>query len=447
MEHLVDSTDVPKKLQEFFRASSSATLSKSRATAYFVLREDLDAIKAEYEQLVKSKDKKALKEWTKEKQEMVDRRRKENNILTRFFEDMETGRQKEQAQTSKAHFSALEFEVKLQPRPPLDAVLTSTVTYQAPFPSFNQTLKWSVFQSLYETDSTVAEMEETFKEHREEIKAHITEWQSGIHGYFLGLLRQGNSLQPTTGIPDPSPDLSDDLKLLLRADVLFLNTSAFYFERKTPLTYDALSPRGEMILSYGYQSYWNSNSGALPDLRHIVLYAEAHEVARTLLADMGIPNASCLEMKVYESNLVCGRCHDTGRKSWAELVQHYVQANELYAAVQTDSASLSETGITYNNVHDPAQTELPMVIHTPTRVVHAQSGTKSHRLCVCVLCEKLPVKNRVVIRKSPVLQHLRDVHGIVDPMTGEHYRQHDTLGCGPPGTEDSDSDDGTAKKE
>ncbi|CAE6436703.1 unnamed protein product [Rhizoctonia solani] len=518
-EHLVYGADVPRELDELLHWSSKLKPPKGRLGDY-TLRADYEAIKVEHKQ-IKAKSKKAVKEWTKEKEVINGRRQNEAAALTRFMEAMEMDRQSEQADTSKARWKEIQRRLRemgwepkdmdftnawstktrqwrtivVQPKPitdrvwahlipklvplleinrnerlrvesrarkrtrgdhlkglmdslkrmdysafkleanlrlplPGDAYATTTVTYQAPFPTFLQALTWPVLNSLYETDVSITDMNESFEQQREGIKTQITEWQSYIQGYFMGLLdAQGEGLQPATGVDHPN--LSDDLKCLLRADVLFRSLSSNH-ERNTPLNYDSLWTFGTLLSSSACQSSGSSSSSWLPHLDHLVLYPEAQVVARVLLADMGIPDASCLEMQGYQTNFVCGRCHDANFWSWAGLVQHYVQANELYNNMQKTSP---ET--TYKHVHDPLYTDRPMVIHDSPSV---KSGAGPIRWRICMLCEALPVKNQVGADKARIIQHVVDVHDIAEPVMGKHYRRDPTVRSGLPKAEDSDSD-------
>ncbi|EUC60909.1 hypothetical protein RSOL_375540 [Rhizoctonia solani AG-3 Rhs1AP] len=301
--------------------------------------------------------------------------------------------------------STLELKVKLRLPLSKDTYSTTAVTYQEPFPDFNQVSKWPILSKMRETDVSIADMENCFQKQQEDIKEQIAEWQSYIPEYFVELLdAQGKCSQPATGVDHP--DLSNDLKRLLRADVLFCNSSCFYGP-KEPLTYDDIFSSGLLIPSSGHQS-----SGGLPYLGNTVLYPEAQEVARLLLVDMGIPNASCLEMQAYKSKFACGRCHDARLGSWTGLVRHYVEANELYADIQK-----ANSGITYNHVHDPLYTERPMTIYRPPKVPHSALNQRRE----CMLCEALPVKNRVSASKAKIIQHLVEVHDVAEPVAGEHY--------------------------
>ncbi|CAE6465802.1 unnamed protein product [Rhizoctonia solani] len=248
-------------------------------------------------------------------------------------------------------------------------------------------------------------MEQVLKQHHTEITSLLIESRARIHTHLIDLIRQTyGDLPPAEGINHP--ELTDDLKIALRADILFYNSATRYGD-KSPMTYAALSPYGGVVQPYHYT--W---ADPKPSLGHIALHPKARAMARSLLADMNIPDASCFEMQAY-SRLACGRCHNATSQSWVQLIQHYLEANELYAKIQKTGLD----GITYNNVHDPAHCDNPMVL-TPSNPM--PYGVKRG---VCLVCEQLPIKTWAAASKSLILRHLVDVHGIVEPVRGEHYRR------------------------
>ncbi|CAE6454578.1 unnamed protein product [Rhizoctonia solani] len=325
--------------------------------------------------------------------------------------------------------SKLRFDFQRQVSSSPGPKTTTTVFLQAPFPDFTYTLEWPVVKNLYETDSSATEMQTKFEEHQEEIESLITEWQNKIQTHFADLVRdgpevQGDILQPTTIVwandSDPFAGMSDDLKLLLRADTLFYKTTMPLI-LKRPLAYDTIIRTEGLMGRYNSLSTGLTSTSTTPKLDHIRLYTEAQEMARSLLADMGKPGASYVEMKGVGTDFTCGRCHVAEPKTWEELVQHYIQQKQLFGNIQQHASSSSQVGITYNNIHDPAlYTDRPMVKYYSTTVLEdAGSGTGSRQ--VCQLCEKIPDVNKMVGSKSEILGHLRDVHGVAEPKVDEHY--------------------------
>lgn len=121
------------------------------------------------------------------------------------------------------------------------------VSHRRLFPLVIDLLEYPIIKSLEETDVPASEMERHLEGHREEIKAHLLKWRVQTEGLLAELLRQGrvsDGLEKAAPVPklpvqksEPNPfnGVSDDLKLLLRADSLFESGDA---SDETPYTYD-----------------------------------------------------------------------------------------------------------------------------------------------------------------------------------------------------------------
>lgn len=303
---------------------------------------------------------------------------------------------------------------------------TIGITYREPFPDFVHTLNWPLVKDLYETDRSEEEMEARFVEKQDEIKGLVRKWQNQIQSQLANRLRdeytsQGGIVRPTIAIINEDPNeltnVSDDLKLLLRADSLFRKTTSCNL--KQPYLYGTiLSAEGLAGSSSTHHAVFHR---ATANLDHFHWYPEAHEAARDLLADMGIPDASYPEMEGLGSRFVCGRCREAHDRDWKGIVQHYVEQKELYSKIQEHIAR-SDSGIIYSNIHDPALlVNQPMVVDRAVKSFGALSETEIGWLQICRVCEMIPVAGKVIARESDILKHLLDVHGITEPQVNEHY--------------------------
>ncbi|KAG8683542.1 hypothetical protein FRC11_013439 [Ceratobasidium sp. 423] len=283
-------------------------------------------------------------------------------------------------------------------------------------------------------------MEAKLEQHRGEIEGYMTEWKNHVQSHFIKLAREGPKvgkkiLQSTLIAHDKKSDpftkLSDDVKRLLRADSFFSTTSQFGSDRS--LTYGSILKVEGLIGAH--KSTLPVVARAPPSLDQVRWHAEAHKAARELLRSMGRPNASYLEM-TGKSIYSCGRCHDTGAKTWEQMVQHYVQEKQTHARIQEDIRS-ANSNVTYNNIHDPKlRTKQPLVRYSGAKATNESEPFE------CRVCPESPILQEVITSEAQVLKHLLDVHGIAKPEPEEHY--------GPQITEESewyesgyyDSDDG-----
>lgn len=324
--------------------------------------------------------------------------------------------------------------LELMARKPVTQFLRRTprvhFTYREPFPNFGHFLSWPVIRELYEADLPAEEMEAKFEQRRPEIEVLITKWKNRIQTHLVGLLRDGYETKgevprPVIAVLNESSlsNVSDDLKLLLRADSLFYTTTSTDSPKK-PMTYGT-------ILSTEGLIDWNSTRGAAltqeaPNLDHIRWHPEAHAIARRILADMKRPDISCLEMKAVGAVFVCGRCHDYEYRNWEGMVQHYLEENQGYAQIQDDLSLLAQKGITFNDVHDPnSLRDQPLMTDYASKPSESLVEIDSEGSLLCQVCEMIPAARRVVTSNDVMAKHLLEVHGITKPKVDKHYVLHD----------------------
>lgn len=204
---------------------------------------------------------------------------------------------------------------------------TIEILHHRPFPLITDLLEYPAIRSLEETDALDSDTDTRLEEYREAIEAHVLKWRIDIENYLAGLIRQGRASDGLEPAP-PAPTLfsrnsnsnlldgfSDDLKLLLRADSIFTTDSGF------PFTYDRLL------------ASTHSDESGRPiqrpvDFSGFKRHERAQEVARALLAGIGQPDASFLELRSDEERLFkCGGCQCRLRHPWEDLVSTFLVAH------------------------------------------------------------------------------------------------------------------------
>lgn len=205
---------------------------------------------------------------------------------------------------------------------------TVEIVHGGIFPDFVDALEWPIIENLYETDVPISEMNTRFEEYQNnnEIGTLIAEWQARVEGHMAELLRKGRVsdglpkevAEPTLPVaesaPNPLRHLSDDQKMLYRAD------SFFEPIKGTPLSPACLFDK---VVSSGYLFNYKGSMRPVKgsfDVTAVKRNADAQAAARILLAALGKPDASFLEMKCPEQGYSCGRCHDSSTKTWEEMV-------------------------------------------------------------------------------------------------------------------------------
>lgn len=210
---------------------------------------------------------------------------------------------------------------------------TVEISHRGVFPDFVDALEWPVFKDLYEIDLPIADMLAHFEEHREEIYTLISEWKTRVEGRMAEVLRKGRE---SDGLPKEAPDpilpveesdlnpfqdLSDDQKILYRADSFFESLKG--------------KPQGagsffDTVVSSGYPVHFIGFSmRSVKDPLNLVALqrnADAQAAARVLLTALGKPNACFLEMKIAGQMFACGRCHEGSPRTWEEMVRLLVRS-------------------------------------------------------------------------------------------------------------------------
>lgn len=245
-----------------------------------------------------------------------------------------------------------------------------------PFPTTAEILTWPMIKEIVEVDRPVEELEDVFNQSRDEIDQAISDWRAKVDqdvletwhrepgessssnaGGSKGKRRAGkNSTRQVRGVPinrtrtrrrsskgkerasfnydltcgtslpettimyrkpdgtttEDVDELSDEMRLLFRADTLFVP----YFR---PPFYPDLLPGH-------YNSFISSDRGVIPDLGRIWNPAELKRdgrgsaTARALLELLGIPDATYPQMKAVDQGFVCQRCSYRLPHSWGDIV-------------------------------------------------------------------------------------------------------------------------------
>ncbi|KAF8600706.1 hypothetical protein BDV93DRAFT_525280 [Ceratobasidium sp. AG-I] len=314
----------------------------------------------------------------------------------------------------------------MNPTPSSIAVLHAPivrVSHQRLFPLTVDLLEHPIMKSLDETDETALETEARFQEHREEIDSHILEWRLKIEGHMAELLRKGRKADGLEQVapapvlpvkesePNPFDNISEDLKILLRADSLFEADCSL----STPVNYNTL------LAAPNFSVYSVPRERPL-DLARYKRHAEAQQLARILLAGMGKPDASFLELKSVGPRFMCGRCHSDSVFEWEEIVAHYIAEKRAWERIHARLPEAEKLGITFKNVHAfDAETDRPL-----TKIVNMQqyanyvSGQGSSNF-KCLLCIKVGGLPDVRDSVNRIVDHVSQVHGIANPEEAEHY--------------------------
>ncbi|KAG8718246.1 hypothetical protein FRC09_012950 [Ceratobasidium sp. 395] len=294
------------------------------------------------------------------------------------------------------------------------------------FPNIADALEWDQMKRFLEDDISVADMEEQVSKCLPDITRRVDKWIDDVEGDLVELLRKGREADNLgQDIPDasiPVPDASSsplgnatgNEKILLRADSLFESKHGGI---QPPLVYDAAVLDGYPPLVYPYfiQGYEQPL-----DMAKLKQHAGAQKAARKILAHIGKPDATFLEMKAPGHMYRCGRCHDR----IIGQVNHFALEQQTWESMQKRQPELKKKGITFRNVHDPAfVTDRPMIklITKDELAAEVHEPSNSEGMKMCKVCDKAGVVPDVQAKESRIIAHLADVHNILEPKSSEHY--------------------------
>ncbi|KAG8787926.1 hypothetical protein FRC12_015106 [Ceratobasidium sp. 428] len=329
------------------------------------------------------------------------------------------------------------------------------VRARIPFPSTNEFLMWPMIRNIVGEDISPEDAEAKFKDIKDEVVQAIREWRdkleqdviemwnSGLHGrnevpgaapHTAGstALRAVGRVFPefvvTYGKPDGTTttnfsELSPNMQALLRADVVFKGDwRRHYFPDIVPEAYSwgTLIGFSEEI-TYGER--WDKRKSERDD--------DMSAMARNLLARVGRPDAVGAEMQALGRNFICGRCHWTMSDSWEGLVRHYTAEQRQARLAQEKIRANPKSGFVYRNTHDLGPGDPKPFAHflTGSQAADVYEETMDYQFYVmsCMKCEEMEIPARYFYTRSrgvdsPMLEHLRDVHGIPKGKMGVHFK-------------------------
>ncbi|KAG8692711.1 hypothetical protein FRC08_009581 [Ceratobasidium sp. 394] len=299
---------------------------------------------------------------------------------------------------------------------------SQTATLVPPFPQDSDISDWEMIRTIIEQQYSAEEADEIFDKHREQIQQAISTWRREAEQYFAGLIRQEH---PDQTIPKPQiirdsvdeslQSLSEDAAILLRADSLFHAASgadgcAYSYHNALAL------PRSAEPRERHTSSYFNWDSSMFR------MHSRGSLIARTLLQEIGQPDASFLEFREIRQ-FSCGRCGSIMLRTWEEMVSHYILEQAEWEKIQAHIPTFTELDIPYNCTHELTPKHDPLIKLLTTveaTTLRLQEARRSTRQSQCRLCEKASVK--YVELEDHTKIHIQTVHGIAEPDAVKHYK-------------------------
>ncbi|KAG8693976.1 hypothetical protein FRC09_010142, partial [Ceratobasidium sp. 395] len=292
--------------------------------------------------------------------------------------------------------------------------------------SIADALEWDQMKRLLEDDMPIAHMEEQVSQCLPDIVRRVDKWIDDVEGHLVELLRKGREVDnlgqdildasiPVPGASSsPFENTTGNEKILLRADSLF---ESKHGGNQPPVVYDAAVLNGYPSMVY---PYFTPGYERPLDVAKLKPHAGAQKAARKILAHVGKPDATFLEMKAPGYMYRCGRCHDR----IIGQVNHFAIEQQTWESMQQRQSELKNKGITFRNVHDLTfVTDKPMIklMTEDELAAEVHEPPNSEGMKMCKVCDKAGVVPDVQAKESKIIAHLADVHDISEPKSPEHY--------------------------
>ncbi|KAG9083138.1 hypothetical protein FS749_006265, partial [Ceratobasidium sp. UAMH 11750] len=203
----------------------------------------------------------------------------------------------------------------------------SCALLQNPFPDSDEMLRWDCFEGILTKDVDCKELDQFFTERQVQIEDSLNEWRANLEGQLVeelqtkGEERDAEVVLTVKGSSDLTANLSSNTRVLLRADTIFRHKSLARMD-----SYLHLYP-GFVAFPYytngaylGLHGYRNRNSRGSPiDPHNYGPHIEAQAIAKSILKELHMPNATHFEPLAIGKRFACGRCSHEKEDTWTGI--------------------------------------------------------------------------------------------------------------------------------
>ncbi|KAG9091696.1 hypothetical protein FRC06_000449 [Ceratobasidium sp. 370] len=151
---------------------------------------------------------------------------------------------------------------------------------------------------------------------------------------------------------------------------------------------------------------------------NLIYNLSAVKIAKMLLASLGLPDATYLQMKAAGCALICERC-SSACMTWKEIIQHYLNEENTFASAKKNP-HVRSSSIAYVFTHDVevANPNKPFLsVDSAGANPYGIFSGGDHRQCL--VCKLVGICYHH--RQDVILGHIRDVHLIENPQESKHY--------------------------
>ncbi|KAG9092795.1 hypothetical protein FRC06_011785, partial [Ceratobasidium sp. 370] len=234
---------------------------------------------------------------------------------------------------------------------------------KAPFPASSFVLDWGPFKQLLDTDASMEDFEFALAVMRPTLDQLLAEWRVKLEELLVGRLPCDNRLA-TEGSPVPVLDketsTSSDLAPKLAIEVDSQPIGNLPVDTQRLLRADVVWSKPFADIPCFYTDDFQGIYGSTVD--SMSFHTQASEIAKVLLATLGYPNATYIQVKAVGPAFTCGRCCARKGATWGDMLQHYLDEQKKWDAVQSYK-SHNDGRLTYVFTHNTKtlQSDKPLV--------------------------------------------------------------------------------------
>ncbi|KAG9094954.1 hypothetical protein FS749_011423 [Ceratobasidium sp. UAMH 11750] len=311
----------------------------------------------------------------------------------------------------------------------------SCALLQNPYPEFDVLILWGPFRDMSSKDLDDPEFDQLFAERQVQIEGAIKEWRDNLEQQLVDKF-QTQPKEPGTEFPltvkgrsDLTTHLSSNACFLLRADTVFRHwyrepTGGFdvYFYPGLNAPESARDSGLMHINLYGYldQKYRFRNLGLDP--HDYTRHTEAQAIAKSILNELEMPDATHFELIAMGKRFACGRCQESDH-TWITIIHHYLHQLRNWNLQHNDPmVNAMRYPIIHHNTHNlESKLNCKRLIRILTeeggKGVSEDTSADEEACLLCAFTECAWFQSCL----DYMLVHMRDVHSVENPVKGLHY--------------------------
>ncbi|KAG9095792.1 hypothetical protein FRC06_009421 [Ceratobasidium sp. 370] len=283
------------------------------------------------------------------------------------------------------------------------------------FPSYDEIMGWPAIKALEEPDVAPGDFDQVLQESKQMLDELVLEWTKDLEQTLICLLPE----EPATSEEEHALSAGDTLAGPIPEYALMFGTGS----NMQPIT---SLPAGTQRLLRADSAFMRRNLVQFyPDDFHLlevggtspIYRTQVAKVAKALLALLGLPDATYLQLQAAGQIFICGRCEKGNFLAWRQLIGHYVDEEKAYASVQQNPRVRSSL-VKYAFMHDadvvmPDKPLLRMATKEERAKLTASFGGTEGPFRQCLLCNSIGMS--YYHNEARLLAHIRNVSEPYDP--------------------------------